>query len=114
MQLIHDARLRRLNDEAVFAAERSSYVLYWMQQSQRTRFNHALEYAIEQANALRLPLLVCFGLVDDYPEANERHYAFMLQGLRDVEANLRSRGILFVMKHGMPADVAIHFAKKAA
>jgi deoxyribodipyrimidine photo-lyase len=24
-------------------------VLYWMQQSQRAEYNHALEYAIEQA-----------------------------------------------------------------
>ena len=68
------------------------YVLYWMQASQRTRFNHALEYAIDRANSLGQPLVVGFGLMDDYPEANERHYAFMLQGLRDVEENLRRAG----------------------
>jgi deoxyribodipyrimidine photo-lyase len=85
-----------------------------MQQSQRTRFNHALEYAIGQANALALPLRVCFGLTDDYPEANARHYLFMLQGLADVRATLERRGIRFVVKHGSPPDVAAHFARRAA
>ena len=37
------------------------YVLYWMQQSQRAQCNPALEYALEQANDLDLPLLVCLG-----------------------------------------------------
>ena len=55
-----------------------------MQQSQRSELNHALEYAIHRANELELPLLVAFGLMDDYPEASRRHYHFMLQGLADV------------------------------
>jgi deoxyribodipyrimidine photo-lyase len=85
-----------------------------MQQSQRTRFNHALEFAIEQANALNRPLVVGFGLMDDYPEANERHYAFMLQGLRDVERALRERRIQFVIRRGSPPRVALHLASEAA
>ena len=36
--------------------------------------------------ARELPVVVGFGLTDGYPEANLRHYAFMLQGLRDVAA----------------------------
>ena len=45
-----------------------------MQQSQRAEHNHALEYAVQQANQLDRMLLVAFGLTDDYPEANLRHY----------------------------------------
>lgn len=30
--------------------------------------NHALEYAIRQANELRVPLVVVFGLMHDYPK----------------------------------------------
>ena len=76
---IQPTRIRVLND----AEPRSSarYVLYWMQQSQRARFNPALEFACEEANARGLPVLVCIGLTDGYPEANARHYAFMLEGL---------------------------------
>jgi deoxyribodipyrimidine photo-lyase len=85
-----------------------------MQQAQRTRSNHALEYAIARANELKLPVVVCFGLTDEYPEANARHYLFMLQGLADVRANLERRGILFAVKRGGPAEVAAHYALGAA
>jgi len=110
--MIHDTRLRTLNESAVNFDAR--YVLYWMQSSQRTRFNYALEYAIERANEFNKPLVVCFGLMDDFPEANERHYVFLLQGLRDVEKNLKSRGIKFVVKHGQAFEAALHYAKHAA
>jgi deoxyribodipyrimidine photo-lyase len=112
--VIHPARIAILHDIPPRPAPASRYVLYWMQASQRTAHNPALEYAIEQANAQGLPLLVCFGLMDDYPEANERHYTFLLQGLRDVESDLKARGIRFVVKHGPAPAAAIHFAKHAA
>src|SRR3954466_11219823 len=112
--MIHPARRQFLREHPPREKADADYVLYWMQQSQRTRFNHALEYAIERANSLSLSLLVCFGLMDDYPEANARHYFFMLQGLADVRANLQRRGIAFVVKRGLPPDVAAHYAKRAA
>lgn len=90
------------------------YVLYWMQASQRTRHNPALEHAIARANECNLPLLVAFGLMDDYPEANARHYAFMLQGLADVKAGLDKQGIPFIVRRGSPARVATELAKHAA
>ena len=64
-----------------------------MQQSQRARFNPALEFAIREANDRGLPVVVGFGLMDDYPEANARHYAFMLQGLQEVARDLIKRRI---------------------
>src|SRR3712207_6300835 len=78
------------------------YVLYWMQASQRASYNHALEYAVEEANARDLPVIVCFGLTDGYPEANARHYAFMLEGLAEEQAELTRRGIGFVIRRGSP------------
>ena len=47
---IHPERIRWLNAEKVASGK---YVLYWMQQSQRAADNHALEYAIQRANARR-------------------------------------------------------------
>jgi len=52
-----------------------------MQASQRTEYNHALEYAILKANELNKPLIVYFGITDNYSKTNERHYYFMLEGL---------------------------------
>ena len=110
--MISDARLARLNDLPI--ASDGRYVLYWMQASQRTRWNHALEYAIRQANGLRQPLVVGFGLMDDYPAANARHYSFMLEGLRDVESVLRERGIKFIVRRGQPAQMAVALGAEAS
>src|SRR3954469_11214381 len=109
---VPSSRIRVLNKAEPQRSGR--YVLYWMQQSQRARFNPALELAIDEANARDLPVLVCFGLMDRYPEANARHYAFMLEGLAEVERDLNERGISFVIRRGAPDAVALQFASEAA
>ena len=111
MKSQNSGRLVSLNEEPT---RDGAYVLYWMQASQRTRCNPALEHAVKCANELKLPLLVGFGLMDNYPDANERHYAFMLQGLADVKSGLAGRGIGFVIRHGSPAEVALELAQEAA
>ena len=73
--------------------QQGDYVLYWMQNSQRAEFNPALEAAIDEANRLRMPVLVGFGLTEDYPEANARHYAFMLEGLAETRTGIASAGV---------------------
>ena len=108
---IQNERVKHLNEQDVRDGD---YVLYWMQSSQRTELNHALEYAVQQANELNLRLLVVFGLTDGYPEANLRHYAFMLGGLQEVEASLKERGIKFVLRHGPPDEVALQAGENAA
>ncbi len=105
-------RLATLNDAPVDDAGR--YVLYWMQQSQRARFNPALEYAISSANELALPVVTVFGLHAGYPEANERHFAFMIEGLAEVHAELRERGIRFVMRLLPPDEACLALASRAA
>ncbi|TVR96923.1 MAG: deoxyribodipyrimidine photolyase [Rhodospirillales bacterium] len=109
--MVETERIRHLNDTP---EQDGRYVLYWMQQSQRTRANPALELAVAAANERSLPVVVGFGLTDDYPEANARHYAFMLQGLRDVRDRLHERGIPFVVRRGPPDRVAIGLAGEAA
>jgi len=108
---IEKERIRNLNDKEINTD--GAYVLYWMQQSQRDEYNHALEFAIEQANELEKPLLVVFGLMDDYPEANLRHYYFMLEGLLEVQKNLKKRKIRMIVAHGHPADIALKYGKDA-
>src|SRR3712207_6713602 len=109
---IQSARIAVLNSAEPRAT--GQYVLYWMQASQRARYNHALEYAIEQANDRDVPVLTCFGLTDGYPEANARHYTFMLEGLAEVARALAERGIAFVISRGPPDQVALSFAQDAA
>jgi len=74
-------------------------VLYWMQRSQRGRDNHAVDIAVHAANALGLPLVVYFAAIANFPSANLRHYAFLNQGLPDIEEDLAARNINFIMRH---------------
>jgi len=108
---IDATRIQVLNQKKMVPGD---YVLYWMQQSQRAEENHALEYAIELANHLDLPLLVVFGLTDTYPEANLRHFRFMLEGLTETVSALAERGVKMVVRKGEPTEVALAAGKKAS
>jgi len=108
---IQDPRIRSLNRRE---PARGRYVLYWMQQAQRASGNPALELAIAEANRRRLPVVVGFGLTDRYPEANLRHYTFMLQGLCEVADRLAERRIGFVLRRGEPDRMALDLAGDAA
>jgi deoxyribodipyrimidine photo-lyase len=109
---IQDTRIRQLNDLDIRLD--ADYVLYWMQQSQREAYNHALEYAVQQANNFGLGVVVAFGLTDDYPEANLRHYTFMLEGLTETQTLLSKRGIKMAVRRGSPPDVALELGQDAA
>jgi deoxyribodipyrimidine photo-lyase len=108
---IQDTRIQLLNDREVVQGR---YVLYWMQQSQRADWNQALEYAVLEANRLGQGVVVVFGLMDDYPEANLRHYTFMLEGLRKTERALERRGIRMVVRRGSPPQVALELGREAS
>lgn len=73
-------------------------VVYWMQRAMRIEDNPALEVAIAAGNLLGLPVVVYFGVIANYPNANLRHYHFMAQGLRDVAADAAERGLGFVLR----------------
>ncbi len=90
------------------------YVLYWMQQAQRTACNLALDWALMAAQDCQLPLVVAFALTPTFPGANARHYQFMFEGLADVEQALQKRGIPFVIRLGNPPEVITELARDAA
>jgi hypothetical protein len=100
---IQEERVRQLNQKEIAEGD---YVLYWMQEAQRAEYNHALEYAVQRANELGQPLLVIFGLMTGYPEANLRHYAFLLEGLQDVKDALEERKIRGYLAPGRAAHGA--------
>lgn len=104
-------RIHPLNSKPLAGGQ---YVLYWMQSSQRAFWNPALEFAVDLADERGLPLLVAFGLTPHYPEANLRHYAWMLEGLRETARALRERGIGFVLRLEYPPDLALELSRDAA
>ncbi|MFO7707474.1 MAG: deoxyribodipyrimidine photo-lyase [Desulfobacterales bacterium] len=108
---IQDSRIRPLNERDVVQGR---YVLYWMQQSQRAQMNHALEAAVHEANARGQGVVVAFGLTDVYPEANLRHYTFMLEGLKETAETLERRGIRLAVRRGSPPEVALELGREAS
>ncbi|MEZ4455425.1 MAG: hypothetical protein R2882_02570 [Gemmatimonadales bacterium] len=72
------------------------FVLYWMQGvAMRSTANFALNFAVEQANALGVAVLVYQGLRHDYPWANDRHHTFILESAADLYRGLAERGIRY-------------------
>ena len=94
--MIQNERIIYLNEKG---EQKGRYLLYWMQASQRTHDNQALETAIRMANQRSLPVLVYFELIDNFPEANLRHYTFMLEGLKEVLKDLHHLRIQLVVNY---------------
>lgn len=85
-----------------------------MQSSQRADCNPALEYSIEKANEKRLPLLVYFGLTEEFPEANERHFKFMIEGLRETKNKLEHRDLNMIIRRENPSKGILGLANEAS
>ncbi len=73
-------------------------VIYWMQRAQRGVDNPALNIAINAANELQKPLAVFFGLHPKYPNANLRHYAFLVEGLSETKQRIEARNAAFIFR----------------
>ena len=111
--MIHPDRIRHYHGAPPISGK-GRYVCYWMQQAQRVADNHALCFALEKANELKLPLKVAFVLTPDFPEANLRHYRFMLDGIADMQRLLAQKGIPFVLETGDMTASVIALARQAA
>jgi deoxyribodipyrimidine photo-lyase len=108
-------RIRLLNNAS--PGQNCKFVIYWMQMNRRVSENHALAYAAEVANAQGLPLLVYEGLACDYKAANNRLHTFILEGVPETAAALRSigAGYLFSLRarRSDPNDVLYRLASEA-
>ena len=87
-------RVVQLNDADINPD--AKYVLYWMQMFKRVECNHALTYAIRQANDLKLPLVVYEGLKYYYPWASDRFHTFILEGVEEKRKAFEKLGIRYI------------------
>ncbi len=97
---IEEERIKLLNNNPI--QHKGEFVVYWMQSSQRAEHNQALDYSILLANKLNQPLLVYFAITNNYPEANQRHYYFMLEGLKEIQEYLAKKNIQFLIQNISP------------
>ncbi len=73
--------------------------------------NPALDVAINVANELKKPLAVFFGLHPKYPNANLRHYAFLVDGICETKERVEKRSAAFVFRPYPDHDL-IKFCKE--
>ncbi|KAA8494706.1 Deoxyribodipyrimidine photo-lyase [Porphyridium purpureum] len=77
----------------------SEYVLYWMTSALRVRHNESLEVAKVLANNAGLPLVVLAVLdLSSFALYSKTHVLYYLQGLVDVERQLKEQNICFVLR----------------
>ncbi len=105
---LNDIRVLPLNK----AGNEKGPVVYWMSRDQRASDNWALVYAQRTALQLRSPLYVVFALVPDFLEATLRQYDFMLSGLAEVAAELKTKNIPFSVVTGDPREEIPRFITK--
>lgn len=84
-----DERTRRGTEPRTDGA----FVLYWMRTAVRAHENPALDVALTVAAKIDRPVFVYHALSERYPYASDRHHRFILEGARDVAAELAERGI---------------------
>ena len=94
---------------------RGRHVVYWMQTAVRARENPALALARDRAVRSGVPLCVV-ALLMPHRHATARRWMFLLQGLRDVGADLETQGIrlyVFVDASGMCVCVCVRACARA-
>ncbi len=98
--------MRKVNPNRVRTIKQGAYsdgaVIYWMSRDQRSYDNWALIYAQEKALDARVPLIVAFCLVPTFLDATIRQYRFMIDGLKEVETDLKKKHIPFFLLTGDP------------
>jgi deoxyribodipyrimidine photo-lyase len=104
-----------MNEERVWflntGHDRNGPVVYWMSRDQRSVDNWALSHAQEIAISKASPLFVVFNLIPGFLGAGERHYRFMLEGLREVEISLSKLEIPFHLLDGDPTIIIPEFVE---
>ena len=83
---VPQSRVRQINRHAV--SKDGAYVLYWMTSFRRTRFNYALQRAVEWANELGVPLVVFEALRCNYRWASDRFHQFILESMLDTASSI--------------------------
>lgn len=75
-------------------------VIYWMDRDIRTDDNWALIYAQKRALETKVPLIVVYNLMPGFLGGTLRQHVFKIQGLQEVEQNLKDHNIPFYIVSG--------------
>ncbi len=77
--------------------------IWWVRRDQRLTDNQALAAALAHARQV-VPVFVLDPTLLSAPDVGDKRVAFMLGGLRQLQADLRSRGSDLIVRQGEPAE----------
>ena len=97
---VDSRRVYKLNDRPL----KDGPVVYWMSRDQRISDNWALLHAQDLALKSKSPLVVLFCLVPKFLDATLQHYRFMIDGLSELEDELKVFNIRFNLLTGRPEE----------
>jgi deoxyribodipyrimidine photo-lyase len=80
-----------------------STAIWWARRDLRLADNQALDGAMVRADCV-IPAFVLDPVLLDAPDAGEKRVAFLLGGLRALDADLRARGSRLIVRQGDPAQ----------
>lgn len=103
---VNSHRLRSMNHRPVGPGP----VLCWLTRDLRAEDNWALLYAAQAARARQVPLFVAYQPASGHLLPGLRHLVFLEDGLRELDADLRARGIPFALLGGSGAKPLIAYA----
>ena len=103
---------RRIHVIKAARSESTGPVVYWMSRDQRVNDNWALLYAQSLAIEYQVPLIAVFCLVPEFLHASFTHYSFMIQGLKEAEAEFSKKNIGFFLLAGSPEKEIPGFINK--
>jgi len=75
--------------------------IWWVRRDLRLGDNRALTAAIEHADQV-IPVFILDSALLESPYAGSKRLAFMLEGLRSLDTDLRARGSRLILRHGDP------------
>lgn len=98
---MHNKRVLALNNTN---SDNGECVIYVMSRDQRINDNHALLAAQKDALSKSKPLVVVFNLLNKSGVRSREHFEFMIEGLKQVEQDLESLSINFIVTQGNLVD----------
>jgi deoxyribodipyrimidine photo-lyase len=90
---VPEVRVRQVNARPL--RQGGQYVLYWMIAQRRTRWNFALDRAVELARELKKPLVIVEALRIGYRWASDRLHRFVIQGMAENQRRVASKPVLY-------------------
>ncbi len=85
--------------------------IWWIRRDLRLSDNQALNAAISQGRQV-IPVFVDDPFFKDSPYVSPRRVAFLWDGLRKLDANLRAKGSYLIIRSGSPLQVLTNLVKE--